>query len=76
MKQRVRIRRIKDQTYPRHTYFARQRRRWAEVVMRRFSEAYEKARREREMPQVPEGREEPGLGKQAIQRDGVASPIL
>ena len=69
MKQRVRIRRIKDQTYPRHTYFARQRRRWAEVVvkMRRFSdamrEAYEKARKEREMPEMREGRQEPSAGE-------------
>ena len=70
MKQRVRIRRIKDQTYSHHIYFARQRRRWAEVVvnMRRFSdamrEAYAKARRENEVSQVPEGRQEPSAGKQ------------
>ena len=71
MKQRVRIRRIKEQTYPAYVYCARQRRRWAEVVvnMRRFSdamrEAYEKARKEREMPPLQSRRQEPSAGKQA-----------
>ncbi len=82
MKQRTRIRRIKEQTYPAYIYRARQRRMWA--VVRRavrslgaaIQEAYEKARREREMSEVPEGREEPGLGKQAGQRDGVAATVL
>jgi len=70
MKQRMRIRRIKDQTYSHHIYFARQRRRWAEVVvnMRRFSdamrEAYEKARKEREMPPLQPRWQEPSAGKQ------------
>lgn len=71
MKQRTRIRRIKEQTYPAYIYCARQRRRWAEVrqAMRSFAEAmreaYEKARREREMSQVSEGRQEPSIGEPA-----------
>ena len=45
MKQRARIRRIKARTYPNHIYFARQRRQWAEVVvkMRSLSEAMREA---------------------------------
>ena len=56
MKQRTRIRRIKEQTYPAYIYCARQRRMWAVVrqavrsLGAAIQEAYEKARREREMP--------------------------
>ena len=70
MKQRVRIRRIKEQTYPAYIYCARQRRMWAVVrqavrsLGAAIQEAYEKARREREMSQVSEGRQEPSAGKQ------------
>lgn len=50
MKQRTRIRRIKDRMYPGYIYAARQRRWWADINarMRSLSEAmrevYEKAR--------------------------------
>ena len=45
MKQRSRIRRIKARTYPNHIYLARQRRQWAEAVvkMRRFRDAMRNA---------------------------------
>ena len=55
MKQRVRVWRIKDRTYPAYIYCARMRRAWVKVQQlgqqlgRSFREAYEKARREREM---------------------------
>ena len=52
MKQRTRIRRIKDRMYPGYIYAARQRRRWAEACAKwrglseAMREAYEKARAE------------------------------
>lgn len=82
MKQRVRARMVKEKTYKYYIHMWALKRRWKSILgeMRKLSdamrEAYEKARREREMSEVPEGREEPSAGKQAIQRDGVASPIL
>jgi hypothetical protein len=65
MKQRTRIRRIKARTYPNHIYFARQRRRWAEVCVKwrklrdAMIEAYTAGRKAYEMSEMREGRQEP-----------------
>lgn len=71
MKQRTRIRRIKVQVYPYYIRVARQRKWWirAAAAFRKFRdamrEAYEKARRENEVSQVPEGRQESSAGEPA-----------
>ena len=58
MKQRTRIKRIKDHMYPDYIRLARMRRAWAKVrqagrsLSEAMREAYEKARKEREVSQV------------------------
>ena len=65
MKQRVRVRMVKDKTYKYYIYMWALKRKWKSVLgeMRKLSEAmreaYAKARRENEVSQVPEGRQEP-----------------
>lgn len=65
MKQRTRIRRIKAQVYPYYIRVARQRKWWirAAAAFCKFRdamrEAYEKARRENEMPPLQPRRQEP-----------------
>jgi hypothetical protein len=69
VKQRVRIRRVKENTYKYYIYMWALKRKWKSILaeMRKLSdavrEAYEKERREREMSQVPEGRQEPSVGE-------------
>lgn len=71
MKQRVRARMVKEKTYKYYIHMWALKRKWKSVLaeMRKLSdamrEAYEKARREREMSQVPEGRQEPSVGEPA-----------